>query len=408
MIGKPYLKQLRDSDSAQRKKAIKAAARSKDHSALKQLAIMAGDDPDPGIRELARKAGVYIRQQHGELKPTPAAATAAVAVAVAAEDDKPPEIPVTSKDAKEAHERTSAAMTYQMNDDRARAFKELRKALALNPNLRHDAYFVSLSETVTGKLGDEAFKQLSDEEVVNTLAKTQVETRRQRHIEEHRYRVRSARWDSAIFDLSLFFLIAAIGALVLTWLTVESAQALVSQYDERLEAWINAEVDEATGEPIEPMEVDDSFLEFSRRAAELPFTRAILNGLLVGALATASLLLMGALAHGVPDRLLRGTGTLPYLMHRWASMLNIRLLVSLVVGGIGIAVIFAMGGGVAVLVVAGILALIVLLTLFALMSLVAQSYSVSIVKGLIAVSIGALVVLSADATLILMTNLRLV
>ena len=408
MIGKPYLKQLRDSDSAQRRKAIKAAARSKDYSALKQLAIMAGDDPDPDIRELARKAGVYIRQQHGELEPAPAPEPATSAVAVATEEDKSPEIPVTSKDAKEAHERTSAAMTYHMNDDRARAFKELRKALTLNPNLRNDAYFVSLSETVTGKQGDEAFKQLSDDETLNILAKTQAESRRQRHMEEHLYRVRSARWDSAIFDLSLFFLLAAIGAMLLTFAAVQGAQALVSEHDERLAGWINAEVDEATGEPIEPMEVDEGFLEFSRRAGEHSFVRAILNGLLVGVLATGSLLLWGVLTHGVADRLLRGTGTLPYLMHRWASMLNIRLLVSLVVGGIGIAVIFSMGGGVVMLVVAGILGLIALLTLFTMMSLVAQSYSVSVVKGLIAVGIGALVVLSADVTLILLTNLRLV
>jgi hypothetical protein len=406
MSSKPYLKQLRDRDAAQRKQAIKAVARGKDHSALKQLAIMAGDDPDPAIRELARKAGVYIRQQHGELQPVPTPEVAADAVSI--EDGKPAEIPVTDKNAEQARNHISAAMSYQINDDRARAFKELRRALALNPNLRNDSYFTSLSEAVTGKQGSEAFRLLSDDDTLSTLTKTQAEARRQRHMEEHLYRVRSAKWNSATFDLGLFFLIAAIGAMLLTFITIQSAQALVSQYDERQTAWDNGEVDEVTGEPIELMEVDDDFLAFSRRAGELPFVRATMNGLLVGVMATGSLLLWGMLTHGLSEKLLRGTGSLPYLMHRWASMLNVRLLVGFVLGGVGTVVIFALGGGTAILVVAGLVGLILLFALFTMTSRVAQAYNVSIVKGLVAVSIGALVVLGSDILLIMLTGIRLV
>ena len=402
MSSKTDLKQLRHRDPAQRRKAIKAAARSKDHSALKQLAKMAGDDPQPEIRELARKAGLYIRQQHGELEAAP------TSDANSGKDGKPPEIPVSDKQAAEAREHTNAALTYQMNDDKARACKELRQALALNPNLRHDAYFVSLSEAVVGAQGDAAFQQLTDDNSLSDLARSQAEARRQREMQAHLERVQNAQWNSAIFDLGLFFLMAAIGAALLTFLAVQSAQSLVNQYDERLAAWTNAEVDEETGEPIEPMEVDADFLAFSRELGELPFVHAIRNGLLVGVLASASLLVWGALAHGIAGSVLRGTGTLPYLMHRWTSMLNMRLLAAFVLGGIGIVAIFSLGGGTAVLVMAGVLGLIALLTLFTMLSLVAQSYNVSVVKGLVAVLVGGLVVIGADAALILMTGLRLV
>lgn len=180
MSSKTDLRQLRHRDPAQRKKAIKAAARSKDHSALKQLAKMAGDDPEPEIRELARKAGLYIRQQHGELGPQPAPDSASSESSSSDKDGKPPEIPISEKDAADSREHTNAALTYQMNDDKARACKELRRALALNPNLRYDAYFISLSEAIVGGQGDAVFQQLSDDNSLNDLAKTQTEVRRQR------------------------------------------------------------------------------------------------------------------------------------------------------------------------------------------------------------------------------------
>ena len=62
------IRQLDDADPARRKQAVIALGKSRDASALKPLANVYRSDPEPEIRELARKAGVYIKQ-HAEVIP---------------------------------------------------------------------------------------------------------------------------------------------------------------------------------------------------------------------------------------------------------------------------------------------------------------------------------------------------
>lgn len=54
--------QLRDSNPEVRRRAIIALGRTKDMAALRPLAEVFRTDPDPEVRELARKAGLYIRR----------------------------------------------------------------------------------------------------------------------------------------------------------------------------------------------------------------------------------------------------------------------------------------------------------------------------------------------------------
>lgn len=147
-MGKQDIKQLRDRNPEKRIAAIKNLAREKDRSALKQLAIMAGDDPDPDVRELARKAGVFIRQQIGELPPANG------------KDGRPARIAVDKKNEEAAQRELSAAMSYQINGDFPKATRSLQKALSLNPNLRTDSYFVSLCETISGEAGEDAVQSI--------------------------------------------------------------------------------------------------------------------------------------------------------------------------------------------------------------------------------------------------------
>ena len=93
------LGQLNDFDPAVRKQAIIALGRSKDRDALPYLATVVRTDPEPELRELARKAGQYIQQNAapkpaanapipdppmpGETPPPAASATAATAPAQA-------------------------------------------------------------------------------------------------------------------------------------------------------------------------------------------------------------------------------------------------------------------------------------------------------------------------------------
>ena len=57
------IRQLQHIDPDVRRRAIIALGKSKDPAALKALAAVVKNDPEPTLRELARKAGQYIRQQ---------------------------------------------------------------------------------------------------------------------------------------------------------------------------------------------------------------------------------------------------------------------------------------------------------------------------------------------------------
>ena len=56
------IQQLRSPDAAQRRQAIMALANMRDPAALQPLAHIYRNDPDTELRELALKAGRYIRQ----------------------------------------------------------------------------------------------------------------------------------------------------------------------------------------------------------------------------------------------------------------------------------------------------------------------------------------------------------
>ena len=57
------IRQLQNPDPDIRRKAIIAIGKSKDATALQALIAVVKGDPDPELRDLARKAGLYIRQQ---------------------------------------------------------------------------------------------------------------------------------------------------------------------------------------------------------------------------------------------------------------------------------------------------------------------------------------------------------
>lgn len=148
--------------------AIKKLAATKDPKALKPLAAIYRSDPDPEVRETARKAGLYIRKYTdgdggaaGAVKTAAATASASAAYAgqlrestPAVEKQKPTTIsPVQEKRAKESLE---AAMDYFMRGDNDKASKFLRKAFENNPKFRDDPYSIGLASQITGEAGQAA------------------------------------------------------------------------------------------------------------------------------------------------------------------------------------------------------------------------------------------------------------
>lgn len=162
------LRQLQHPDPDQRRRAIVALGRGADPAALPALARVYRTDPDPALRELALKAGRYLRQQTAGApaeSPTKRPASPAAPLPGLAADSLPPkhvEQPVSHRNVQRAKQYASQAMDAYMAGDKARAAAHLRKALSINPNLTADKALVNLAGEVTGLPPREALAALQE------------------------------------------------------------------------------------------------------------------------------------------------------------------------------------------------------------------------------------------------------
>lgn len=156
-----YLAQLSSPDVAQRREAIIALGKSGDTRALTPLANIYKSDPDPALRELALKAGRYLK---GATTSVPAVAATSSAVAVtnsaataivpAPEIAKPEPKPreLTYADRQKAKNRLDTAIGLVAQANNERALVELVDAIRINPELAKDTVALNLASTVTGIL----------------------------------------------------------------------------------------------------------------------------------------------------------------------------------------------------------------------------------------------------------------
>lgn len=167
MIDTHTLRLLNSRSAAERERAIKALAQSKDPDALPHLAKVYQNDPEPTLRELARKAGVYIRKYSSPSEDS----LPLMSSAYDYEDDdsRDDDSPLTPLDAdspvieektknkpvsEAAQERArglvSQALDASMRGDQERAYKLVRQALKKDPGVGRDSYSRRALESITG------------------------------------------------------------------------------------------------------------------------------------------------------------------------------------------------------------------------------------------------------------------
>lgn len=147
-------KALRSSDPEERKKGVKALARTGEREALRYLATIYKEDPDPGVRQLALEGGKHVKRLqvqsdwvgHGEARDTQS--TPAVASG----------IPQATID--ESKKIMDQALDHVMNKRYEQAEALARKAFAMNPTLQHDSYYSGLAGEVMGMSVEEAVAAL--------------------------------------------------------------------------------------------------------------------------------------------------------------------------------------------------------------------------------------------------------
>lgn len=400
------IKRLNSRDPSERKAAIRAVAKAKDINALKQLAKMAKDDPVKDIQVLAAQAVAYIRKQHGE--------SSASDKAIDKKHKQPAKVQVPEKNVKKAQHAISRAQSFLMNHQHSEVARHLEQALKLNPNLRQDAYLLSMAETVTGKIGEEAVDMLSNRSEFKKLARKESDALRSKDDQKHEEVVSKIGWQDVLFDTGLLLGIMLISAFVAFFITVQSAQNYDNKYQQNIadinnamgRGWCPDQLKGADGlivcyksDPnagptgtevltFKQMSFDPDFYKIVTDWKTAKIGDYIVPILAIGFGVPFATLMIALIIHIVAKALLRAIGSYPHTVHHVTMAILSRAVLLLVAGVAGIIIGFSMGGGVVVQVFMGIIGVIGLLTLFGVINAVSKAYNIGMGSALLPALIG--------------------
>ena len=349
------VRQLQDPDPERRRQAIIALGKSQNPAAMQPLAQIFRNDPEPDLRELARRAGMHIRQAmtagaaggaKTQAAPAPSPQTHSTLDRVIDEIDDPdidlvlgsrpkqgeplpqptfeptppPPPPAPSEPPKPAPVRgreyavsrediqrskgyMESALSLNMRSDNGKAMKLLAQALQINPNLVNDGYFMSVAGSVTGLEGDGAVQMILDSGQRKGFERLAEQKKRQERIEKHLTEVKKVTWASSVFEIILFFIITAVGPVLAELVLIESARAYFSSLPPEL---LN------TRDVQSVLSVLESY----------SLGTLVLSGVLSGVGGLISLLLQTAIVHSIATLLLGGHGTLRYMLELLLGFYN--------------------------------------------------------------------------------------
>lgn len=208
------IRQLQSSDPNERRAAIQALAEGRHPAALRPLAAVYRNDPDLAVRDLALKAGLYIKEH--------------------AADDSPSDLDnrwVSERDKQLARGFLSSATDFHMAGDKPRAAENLGKALSLDPSLRGETFVANLIMNVTGMAVAQAVPVLTHPdrraELIQQMGGKQKLARRQ----EHGRAAHTATWNNVAVDFAVYWLAATMSVIVIFIFTLSVIQDMFADMD---------------------------------------------------------------------------------------------------------------------------------------------------------------------------------
>ncbi|MEP7292319.1 MAG: HEAT repeat domain-containing protein [Chloroflexota bacterium] len=357
------IRQLQDADPAVRRSTIIALGKSKNPAAVKPLAAVVRGDPDPELRELARKAGQYIRQQTQQqtrphVSPFTTDADAeeeipepeffqVVALEREPEPEPEPEVPaglyadedstpepvrptntlvmagrqynIPKDDQARARQYLDTAMAFNQSGNNAKALKNLTSALGLNPNLINDNFFNSVATAVTGLEGDAAAQVIIDRGERKRFTETAEREQKDRRVEKHLSTAKTATWTDVWFEVIIYSLIVIIGPVFVALVTVESARNLLNLF------------------PEIAADLPPQFQDAQMLATAFSVSSLLPIGIISGISGVISLLIQTVLIH-YSAKMLGGNGTWRHLIrlllgfyNKWLPILFVVLIITIAV-----------------------------------------------------------------------------
>lgn len=299
MIDQQLINMLDDPNPQNREKAVKQLAKTKSQEAVQYLAVVYKTDEDPDVRELARKAGLYIKKKMTEDKwtggePDPYTDE---------DSDDIPEVAVSARAVEASIGQMESAMNLHVAGEDEKAAKFVEKAFMANPNLKNDSYYLGMAATILGIRGDDVEEFLLGDVEFDSKGKA----KRKRKSKNGEGDVST---EKVIIDLLIYFIVVAtlvtVGMLILISIFSSALQVAIAESPE-FAALMNG------NQSAEPMQ--QLFLDLINGFIQGGFTLSLVSGIGMGLYSVIILVLQLACMHVVATMMLGGEGTFKQLLH---------------------------------------------------------------------------------------------
>jgi len=291
MLDQDLVDMLDSDDADDRLFAVKAMAKSRDPEYLQYLAIVYRTDDDPDVKDMALKAGKYIKKAAAEDDWTGGEA-------VYDDDDEDEEVEVSQRDQERAQSYVEQASNLSFSDENEKAIEMLRKALLTNPNLKNDDYTRSLSSTITGYSDDMAISYILSE-----ASQPKAKNKRGGGADE-------TTWEEAIVDLAIYWLVNAGVTIVSVLLFSRAITDLATQ-----------------SEFLTPAE-----LEGLGALASGGLVAVLISGFFISLFQVFALLIYYSAIHMSATMLFAGDGTFKGLIHKTSNYLIVVVVIFSITG----------------------------------------------------------------------------
>jgi hypothetical protein len=288
-----WVQQLQSPDPQQRRQAIIALANARDPAAITPLAAVYQGDPDPELRDLALKAGRFIRQEAATDAPPQTALTVPPEAGVEA---TPAPGTVSKRDRELAQFHLDAATNFQTLGDRGRAIENLGKVLSLHPARAKEPFVANLILMATGMPADQAVPVLTHPDRREALIARAGGRRKLAQQDNKNPGIEKATWDNVAIDFLIYWLVFTICMAAIFILVLSEIQDLF---------------DEMPAASPSSTQVDlDTLLAASA-------VTLIIIAVFYGLVYTITLAIQGGAIHVVATFLFAGDNTLRYLYRRF-------------------------------------------------------------------------------------------